>query len=131
MRVRRHDEVQRGATPSPTTGISELQRIDAGAEHLDRRLSPATDGKLRGSLPKVNSTTLSSTMPPATVAISQALEPRSRERPHQRALDQQAEQRAQQQRQQRWPSGIGQPSVTREGVAQHRAEHHRRCPARS
>jgi len=28
-------------------------------------------------LPKVNSTTLSSTMPPATVAISQAFDPRS------------------------------------------------------
>src|SRR5205085_5228739 len=30
----------------------------------------------RGSLPKVNSTVLSATMPSATVAISQALEPR-------------------------------------------------------
>ncbi len=37
----------------------------------------STEGKPRGSLPKVNSTTLSSTMPPATVAISQAFEPRS------------------------------------------------------
>ena len=35
------------------------------------------EGKLRGSLPKVNRTMLSSTMPPATVAISQALDPRS------------------------------------------------------
>ena len=33
-------------------------------------------GKLRGSLPNVNSTALSTTIPPATVAISQALEPR-------------------------------------------------------
>ena len=33
-------------------------------------------GKPRGSLPKVNSTALSATMPSATVAISQALEPR-------------------------------------------------------
>src|SRR5208337_1784130 len=34
-------------------------------------------GMPRGSLPKVNSTTLSSTMPSATVAISQELEPRT------------------------------------------------------
>ena len=34
------------------------------------------DGMPRGSLPKVNSTTFSSTMPSATVAISQELEPR-------------------------------------------------------
>ena len=34
-------------------------------------------GMPRGSLPKVNSTTLSSTMPSATVAISQELEPRA------------------------------------------------------
>jgi hypothetical protein len=35
------------------------------------------DGRLRGSLPKVNSTTLSTMMPPATVAMSQASELRS------------------------------------------------------
>ena len=34
------------------------------------------EGKLRGSLPKVNSTRLSMMMPSATVAISQAFEPR-------------------------------------------------------
>src|SRR5271154_2981820 len=34
-------------------------------------------GMPRGSLPKVNSTTLSSTMPSATVAISQEFEPRA------------------------------------------------------
>src|SRR5688572_32175994 len=39
---------------------------------------PSAQGKEnpRGSLPKVNSTVLSATMPSATVAISQALEPR-------------------------------------------------------
>ena len=40
-------------------------------------LPRAAAGKLRGSLPNVNSTALSSTIPPATVAISQALEPRA------------------------------------------------------
>ena len=55
----------------------QLQGKDAGAEDLDR-LMASSEGKLRGSLPKVNRTTLSRTMPPATVAISQAFEPRWR-----------------------------------------------------
>ena len=60
----------------PTSGDHDLQGIDAGAEELDGLAATAAAGKLRGSLPNVNSTALSSTMPPATVAISQALEPR-------------------------------------------------------
>ena len=51
-----------GKTPVPNSSIGFCAR---------------NDGKPRGSLPKVNSTTLSSTMPPATVAISQPFEPRS------------------------------------------------------
>jgi hypothetical protein len=39
-------------------------------------VSEAGIGKPRGSLPKVNSTTLSATMPIATVAINHALDPR-------------------------------------------------------
>ena len=51
-----------GKTPAPKSSIGFCARIE---------------GKARGSLPNVNSTMLSSTMPPATVAISQPFEPRS------------------------------------------------------
>lgn len=39
-------------------------------------VSASGDGRLRGSLPKVNITRLSTTMPSATVAISQLSDPR-------------------------------------------------------
>jgi hypothetical protein len=51
-----------GNTPAPRILMGSVESIG---------------GKLRGSFPNVNSTMLSSTMPPATVAISQALEPRA------------------------------------------------------
>ena len=38
-------------------------------------VTASDEGRLRGSLPKVNSIALSRTMPPATVASSQASEP--------------------------------------------------------
>ena len=59
----------------PATGIS----ICSGDTPMPNTWNePVAQGRLkpRGSLPKVNSTLLSATMPRATVAISQALEPR-------------------------------------------------------
>ena len=75
-------------------------------------VSASRAGKLRGSLPNVNSTALSTTMPSATVAISQALEPRARERPHRDALDDEAVSRAQQQGRGEAPPAAASPSLT-------------------
>src|SRR5690606_9973036 len=77
QRVRRPTMCSAAARARPTSGISNCSGYTP-------RPNPDTsigvkahgDGRLRGSLPKVCMTTLSSTMPSATVDISQALEPR-------------------------------------------------------
>ena len=43
---------------------------------MDSGCAASDEGRLRGSLPKVNRTAFSSTMPRASVAMSQADEPR-------------------------------------------------------
>ena len=60
----------------PTTGMISCSGYAPTPNTLMASVASG-EGKLRGSLPKVNSTTLSRTMPPAIVAINQALEPRS------------------------------------------------------
>ncbi len=106
QRVRRATKCSAAASARPDHRDQQLQRVHAEPMLADAAAAcrASGDGRLRGSLPKVNITALSSTMPSATVAISQASDPRLDERPHRRALDQQAVQRAQQQRQQRWPA---------------------------
>ena len=116
-------KLQRDRDAEPDHRDDELQRIDAGAEELDRLLRQ-DDGKPRGSLPKVNSTTLSSTMPPATVAISQAFEPRSANgrtsvRSTSRPNSAHSSERQRDGKRQRPAERDG------EGVAEHGAEHHR------
>ena len=68
------------------------------------------------------------TMPSATVAISQELEPRAHERAHRHAFHHDAPQRAGPQAPGTTASASGKPSVTQKGETQHRAEHHGCCP---
>ena len=77
QRVRRATTCSAAASARPASGISSCSGYTP--RPTPPTCSGATasgDGRLRGSLPKVNITRLSTTMPSATVAISQASEPR-------------------------------------------------------
>ena len=93
----------------------------------DARAPPCAQAiwKPRGSLPKVNSTVLSATMPSATVAISQAFEPRRANGRTASQLDEDAVGGAQRERDEQPQRTAASPSLHREGVGEHRAEHHR------
>eukprot|EP01022_Parablepharisma_sp_SALTPOND_P030357 TRINITY_DN760_c2_g2_i2.p2 TRINITY_DN760_c2_g2~~TRINITY_DN760_c2_g2_i2.p2 ORF type:complete len:1280 (+),score=504.50 TRINITY_DN760_c2_g2_i2:6407-10246(+) len=76
QRVRRRTVCSSAARTRPMTGISNCSGYTPSPtppSSIDD--SASGEGRLRGSLPKVCRTRLSSTMPSATVDISQALEP--------------------------------------------------------
>ena len=114
--------VSAAASDRPTAGIASCSQETWIPEIV---IPPAKCiGKPRGSLPKVNSTALSATMPSATVAISQAFEPRrangrtatsSTITPYSAHSDERERGGRQQRPAER----------DREGVGEHRAEHHR------
>ena len=74
-RVRRENRCSPAASASPTAGIAICSGDTATPPIMNGSVAQGM-AKPRGSLPKVNSTVLSARMPSATVAISQAFEPR-------------------------------------------------------